>query len=47
MEEKSSRYIHRLYKDERDIKYKVAIAQIMYLCLCEGGNRKSFLKDGL
>ena len=35
MEKSSLEYINRLYKDERDIKYKIAIAQINYLCLCE------------
>lgn len=41
MEKNSLEYINRLYKDERDIKYKIAIAQIM--CLCEKENHKSFL----
>lgn len=28
---------------EKDIKYKITIAQIMYLCCCEEENHKSFL----
>ena len=35
MEKNSLEYINRLYKDERDIKHKIAIAQIIYLCLHE------------
>ena len=35
MEKNSIEYINMLYKDKRDIKYKIAIAQINYLCLCE------------
>jgi len=41
MEKSSLEYINRLYKDEREIKYKIAIAQINYLMW--RGNHKSFL----
>jgi hypothetical protein len=43
MGDKSSRYINRLYRDESEIEYKIAIAQIIYICLCEEKNLKSFL----